>query len=150
MKEIKQKAECNNLLGKEDNLALYIVLYYALSSKKNLSIKEILSKVEKKFSIVITPNKANYILKSFVDKDIVRKSVKNGTHEYYLHEKIYFPSQNTPIPIYQVGLLLFSFTIMIINFLVSSNIVAKWMSLTFFASLILVVITHQFMFDYRR
>ena len=150
MKDIKQKAECNNLLGKEDNLALYIVLYYALSNNKNLAIKEILSRVEKKFSIVITPNKANYILKSFVDKDIVRQSVKKGIHEYYLHEKIYFPSQNTPIPIYQVGLLVFAFVIMLLNFFMSNNLTAKWMSLTFFASLLLVVITHQFMFDYKR
>jgi len=150
MNDIKQKAECNNLLGKEDNLALYTVLYYALSSNKSLTIKEILSRIDKKFHIEITPNKANYILKLFVDKDIVRKSVKNGTHKYYLHQKIYFPSQNTPIPVYQVGLLVFAFILMVINFFFSNNITAKWMSLTFFGSLLLVLITHQFMFDYRR
>ena len=147
--EIEQKAECNSLLGKPDNLAVYTVLYYGLSDNKSFTIKEIISEVNKKFLMDITSNKVNYILKPFVERDIVRKNIKNGIHKYYLNKRIYTPSQNTPIPLYQLGLLVFGFAIMLFNFMYLNSIIAKWVGLTFFGTLLLVVVVHQFMFEYR-
>ena len=150
MKTIEEKAECNNLLGKPDNLAVYIVLYYALSVSKALTIKAIIIEVKNNFDMDITSNKVNYILKPFVEKDIIRKNIKNGIHKYYLHKQIYIPSKNTPIPFYQLALLVFGCLIMLFNFFFVSNVLFKLTSLTFFGTLLLVVITHQFMFDYKR
>lgn len=147
--EIKEKAECNSLLGKLDNLAVYTVLYYGLSDNKSFTTKEIISEVKKRFLIEITPNKVNYVLKPFVEKDIVRKNIKNGIHKYYLQRKIYTPSQNTPIPLYQLSLLVFGFVVMLFNFMYFDNITAKWIGLTFFGTLLLVVVVHQFMFEYK-
>lgn len=149
MKQIEERAECNNLLSKPENLAVYIVLYYALNDSKSLTIKEIIDRVKKNFSMVIASNKVNYVLKGFVDKDIVRKNVKAGIYKYYLHKKIYIPSQNTPIPIYQVVLLVIGFLIMSISFVSTIDIIFKWMGLTFFGTLLLVVISHQIMFEYK-
>lgn len=147
--EIKQKAECNSLLGKSDNLAVYTVLYYGLSDDRSFTVKDIISEAKKKFDMDITSNKVNYVLKPFVEKDIVRKNIKNGTHKYYLHEKIYIPSQNTPIPFYQLGLLMFGFAFMFFNFLFIESVTIKWIGLTFFGTLLLVVIVHQFLFEYK-
>ena len=147
--EINQKAECNSLLGKSDNLAVYTVLYYGLSDNKRFTVKEIMSEVKKRFDMEISSNKVNYVLKPFVEKDIIRKVIKNGIHKYYLHERIYTPSQNTPIPLYQLGLLIFGFLVMFFNFVYVENITAKWMGLTFFGTLLLVVVVHQFLFEYK-
>lgn len=149
MKTIEERAEYNNLLGKSENLAIYIVLYYALSDTKTLTIKEIISKIDKRFSGEITHNKANYILKTFVEKDIVRKNIKNGIHKYYLHKQIYIPSENTPIPQYQLVLITFGCVVMLFNFICMNNIIFKWTSLTFFGTVLLVIISHQFMFEYK-
>jgi len=149
MNKIEKQAACNNLLGKPDNLSVYIVLYYSKSNNKALTIKEIIEKVRKKFSIEITSNKVNYILKPFVEKDIIRKDIKNGIHKYYLHKEIYIPSQNTLIPPYQLVLLAIGVVVMFFNFAFVSDSLLKWVSLTFFGTLLLVVISHQYMFDYK-
>lgn len=146
---IEERAECNSLLGKPDNLAIYTILYYGMNDNKRFTIKEIVSEVEKKFSMSIASNKVNYVLKGFVEKDIVRKSVKNGIYKYYLYKKIYTPSQNTPIPIYQISLLIIGFISMLTNFTIIDNTLTRWMSLTFFGTVLLVVIFHQFMFEYK-
>lgn len=126
------------------------MLYYALSDSKAITIKEIVTRANKLFSIEITFNKAHYILKNFVEKDIVRKSIKNGIHKYYLHNQIYIPSQNTPIPQYQLVLIISGGLIMLFSFLFIDNSLLKWASLTFFGTVLLVIISHQFMFEYKR
>ena len=147
--EINQRAECNSLLGKPDNLVVYIILYYGLSNDKRFTVKDIISEADEKFSMELTTNKVNYVLKSFVDKDIIRKNIKDGIHKYYLHERIYIPSHNTPIPVYQLGLLVIGLVFMFLNFVYVNNSTVNWMGLTFFGTLLLVVVVHQFMFDYK-
>lgn len=144
MKDIELKAVCNNLLGSEETLALYMTLYYAT---KNLTSHEIIDITKNKYGVDIDINRFYYILKSFTEKDIIRKHVKNGAHTYHLHRKIYIPSSNTPIPTYQLFMLVTVFLFVAEAFLFDEEVIFKLSSIVSFSTLIAVVILHQLMFE---
>ena len=147
--DIEEMAISNKLLSTPENLSVYMALFQAHSDDKKLKINEIENAVKQNYNQELDRNKIWRVLQSLMENEVVYKKIhlNSKNDEYYLTNVIYSPIFYTPIPIYQLLLMIIVTPITGLLYLFSDNIMAMQISVTSFAIITLHMALHYISFN---
>ena len=142
---LRDIAESNKLLAKEEAVAIYDIMYYASIDNKKMTVQEIMEDVKDKHSCDLTYKQVWTVLEALCKSDVMRKHIKKGTNRYYLHKRIQNVSGFAPVHNYQLILLFASFMCFAYSIVVESHLLPMFFSS--FVTILTIVIVHYLVFE---
>ena len=146
MQNLNNLADSNRLLNTPEKIAVYTILYTAKARGTQLSIQQIKESAKAQYNIDIDYYKTSRIIDTFQEECIISEGA-TYPKTYHLINTIYVPFNHSPIPAYQLSLLLAGAlgTAYVASF--TTDTVTKIAVISSFVTILSIVSIHYLIFE---